>query len=68
MVRTEIYVDRFLSIFQVRPTNRLDAIVRKADSGRRKLAKIVIFWRFSKYLGIFLLRYQLEILNEGKRL
>jgi len=33
MDRTEISTRRFLSIFQVYPTNRPDAIGRKPDSG-----------------------------------
>ena len=64
--RRQIISGWFISIFPVRPANLPDAILRQADSGRTKLAKIAIFWRFSKYLRIFLLRYRLEILNEGK--
>jgi len=33
MVGSGIYREVFLSIFQVRPTNRPDAIYRKPDSG-----------------------------------
>jgi len=36
MVGSGIYREVFLSIFQLRPTNRPDAIVRKADSGGEK--------------------------------
>jgi len=48
MVRSRIYLGRTTSIFEVRPTNRPDAIRRKPDSGRRKWSKIVVFWRFYK--------------------
>ena len=66
MVGSEIYENRFLSIFRGRPVNRPDSIVREADSGRNKLAKIVIFLRFSKDLCMLLQRYRVEILKEGK--
>jgi len=46
MVRSGIYLERMLSIFEVRPTNRPDAIRRKPDSGRKKWSKIDVFWRF----------------------
>jgi len=46
MVRSRIYRGRTLSIFEVRPTNRPDAIRRKPDSGRKKSSKIDVFWRF----------------------
>jgi len=46
MVRSGIYLGRTLSIFEVRPTNRPDAIRPKPDSGGEKWSKIVVFWWF----------------------
>jgi len=43
MFRTGIDSGVFLPIFGIRPTNRPDAIVRKADSGRNKFSKIDVF-------------------------
>ena len=49
MVRSEISRGRFLSMFRSEPTTLPDAIVRKADTGRKKRQKIVVFSRFSRY-------------------
>jgi len=46
MVGSRIYREVFLSIFQVRPIIRLDAIGRKPDSGGKIWSKIDVFWWF----------------------
>jgi len=46
MIRSGIYLGRLLSIFGVRPTNCLDAISQKPDTGREKWSKRAIFRGF----------------------
>jgi len=46
MVGSGIYWEMFLAMFEVRPTDRSDAIGRKAHSGRKKWSKIDVFRRF----------------------
>ena len=64
--RRGIYLERFITRLEIRPTNRPDAIVRKVDAGRKKHSKMTYFSRFSDTFAYFPISYRLKILNEGK--
>ena len=66
MDRSGIYLGIRFLLFQVCPTDRPDATVRKVDAIGKKREKNGIFSRFLRKLRVLGVRYRLGALNEGR--
>ena len=67
MDRSGIYRGWFLSIFRDHITDRPDGIGRNPDAIGKYSEKIAFFRAVLIKLMVFHMRYELHILNEGKR-